>query len=171
MKTLSNSTFQKKQEVQIIKSFNETFSASVTAQFGVVSEGGFSFHFDFANEERTIIGEIYTCSFPLKPGQLRKVKGDILKMLTFEKMKPKKLDELEKYCILTISSQDALGKDSIGEFVKDHQGQSMFPDKSWFRKTLDIFNIQVYYYVLDEDKRKELEEVRKMQQEGMNTKK
>lgn len=165
---LSNSTFQKEQEAQIIRSFKKTFSVSVTAQFGVVSEDGFSFHFDFANEERTTIGEIYTCSFPLKPGQLRKVKGDILKMLTFGKMRQK---ELEKYYILTISSQDALGKDRIGDFVKDHQGQSMFPDKSWFRRTLDIFNIHVYYYVLDEDKRKELEKVRKMQQEGMSRKK
>lgn len=45
----SNSAFQKDQEHHIVKAINAYFKLAVKAKFGKAFEGGYSFHFNFAN--------------------------------------------------------------------------------------------------------------------------
>lgn len=131
--------------------------------------GSVKFQVDFYNEECGIFGEIYASNFPLKSGHSRKIRTDILKMITIEKLK--KVD-VEKYLVLTVHKKDFKN----GELFKDYSliehgdeiGKlNMLGKKTWFNETLRLFNIKVLYYVLSEKDFAILNVARSNQNEGM----
>lgn len=164
---LSDSALQRRLETTILSSFQEQINNAVTTHFGKTTLPSCTFHFDFANEKRTMIGEIYTCRFPLLSGQLRKVKADILKMITYEQLSKTKLD---KYYLLTINHSDLKDKEihiEPGTFLSEHDGFSMFSAKSWFAGTLKQFDIKVLYYLLDNTTFESLQSTIDKQRKGM----
>jgi hypothetical protein len=121
---------------------------------------GCGFQIDFYNLEHKIFGEIYSCKFPLKSGHLRKIKGDLLKLLIIEKTLGY---PIEKYMVLTVEQAENQGE-IVSEIVL-----KKFGDKSWFSETLKLFDFQIYYYVLKDSEAKLLNETRTKQKEGMKT--
>ena len=149
----------------VIKHIEQNFDAS-TENYGsnLVFENedkvNINFQVDFYNKEKTIFGEIYVCKFPLKSGHLRKIKGDILKLLTIEKILG---EPIQKYMVLTIESAltEKQGK------IQTEENLKKFGNDSWFSETIKIFNINILYYTLTPDEANNLNEVRKRQKEGM----
>lgn len=121
-----------------------------------------SFQVDFYNVDHKIYGEIYSCKFPLKSGHLRKIKGDLLKLLTIEQMLG---HTISKYLILTIEQSE-----QNGEFIPESIVHK-FGLTSWFSQAIIQFDFKIYYYVLDEIETKQLNETRHKQKEGMRAKK
>ena len=160
---LSNSKFQLDLENEILDAIS-IHIGTVLINKPVTFEN-VSFHFDFTNSDLSIIGEIYSCSFPLKPGHQRKIKSDILKMISYEKL----VGEKQKYLVLTISRENT-GNIIIPDsrIVSDKNGASIFGEKSWFSKTLKVFDIKVMYYVLSEVEKAQLDDTRSKQKKGIN---
>jgi hypothetical protein len=160
----SNSAEQSKFESGIITKLKEKFEGIEfpTEYFEPKKDRGIKFQVDFYNIEKKIFGEIYVCKFPLKSGHLRKIKGDILKLLTIEKILG---DPIQKYMVLTIESEN--NKNKILE-SKDLE-KNLFGEKSWFSETIALFKINMLYYTLSKEEAENLKEVRKRQKEGMKT--
>lgn len=120
-----------------------------------------SFQFDFFNESRDIFGEIYACKFPLKSGHVRKIKGDVLKLLTIEKLLGKTLN---KFIVLTVESQS----EGLEPGIYTSTEISKF-GKSWFTTSLEQFGVQLLYFVMSTDDSKLLNDARTLQAKGMKS--
>lgn len=170
----SNSEVQKKMEGSIISAFKEQLEKpNIELSINKITKGHYSFHFDFHDIKSGIIGEIYSCAFPLKPGHIRKIKSDILKMITYEKLETK---PLEKYMILSVSSDYLRDKFKI-EVDKQMQGSilrngdlAILGNSSWLIASFETFKIQVLYYVLTPEQESTLTLTRSNQSKGMNSK-
>ena len=134
--------------------------------------GKSSYQLDIFDEEQGIIGEIFT-SLSNKPGQQRKIKSDILKLITIEKAFLNSGEKnLKKILIFTIS-QDELNKHGINQTNKfislEALKNSNYKDKisgTWLYQTIELFNIHIYYYILDDKEEKDLSEVVTNQKQG-----
>jgi hypothetical protein len=131
-----------------------------------------SYLIDIFDEEQNVIGEIYS-SLSNKPGQKRKIKSDILKLITIEKafINSGKTD-FKKILIFTIN-QGELTKNGIthsNKFISlDALKNSSFKDKitgTWLYQTIELFNIHIFYYILDDNEEKDLIETVSNQKMG-----
>ncbi len=117
--------------------------------------GKSSYQLDIFDEEQGVIGEIFT-SLSNKPGQQRKIKTDILKLITIEKAFINSGEKnLKKILIFTIN-HDELNKHGITQTNKfislEALKKSNYKDKisgTWLYQTIELFNIHIYYYILD----------------------
>lgn len=168
-KSLSSSDYQNAIESEILKALSLLPEYSkVSKERGKINPSNSTFQFDFANTDGKIIGEIFACQFPLKAGQARKIKADILKMLTYERLKNTSV--IKKCYVVTLSLEQAKSLEPTvkpGVFLKDAEKSSMFGAKSWFRETLNIFEIRMLYYVLSPEQHADLVKTRTRQKEGM----
>ena len=126
-----------------------------------------AFQVDFFNVEKKIFGEIYACSFPLKSGHIRKIKSDILKLLSIEKLFG---ESIHKYLILTVFDEKEAQRSEI--FYSHEFNNEQFNKlgiKSWFNKAIEIFEIKVFYYNLSFDQYTILTNTRIKQKLGMQT--
>jgi hypothetical protein len=96
----------------------------------------------------------------LKSGHLRKIKGDMLKLLTFEKIHKATIN---KFMVLTIESENDTNEILEGEALD----KKYFGEKSWFYETIRLFEINMLYYTLTKEEAENLDEVRQRQEEGM----
>ena len=134
--------------------------------------GKSSYQLDIFDKEQGVIGEIFT-SLSNKPGQQRKIKSDILKLITIEKAFINSGEKnLKKILIFTIS-QDELNKHGINQTSKfislEALKNSNYKDKisgTWLYQTIELFNIHIYYYILDDNEEKDLSEVVTNQKKG-----
>jgi hypothetical protein len=131
--------------------------------------GNVKFQVDFYNETSKIFGEVYASNFPLKSGHSRKIRTDILKMITIEKLKGV---EVEKYLVLTVCKKDFKNGELFNDYSLIEHGDeigklNMLGKKTWFNETLRLFNIKVLYYVLSDDDNLILNVARSNQNEGM----
>lgn len=169
--SLSNSIVQLGLEVPIIEKIKLFLS---TDEFNTQTIVGStcSFKFDFYNLNESILGEIYSCGFPLKEGHKRKIKSDILKLLTYEKLNPNQ--NFNKYIVLTVSQANVKSKNISalpGDIVPHGSGMiSFIGSKSWLATSIEQFNIQVLYFVLDEEQSHKLNKARNNQKQGVITK-
>jgi hypothetical protein len=120
-----------------------------------------SFLIDFYNIEKRIFGEIYVCKFPLKSGHLRKIKSDILKLLTIEKI----VGDIDKYIVLTIELNVNQGS------IQTEDSLKKFKENSWLSYAIKKFNIHILYYVLQPEEARKLNAIRLKQRNGMTYKK
>ncbi len=162
----SSSEYQSKMEEVILVELENHLKVSLLK--GQKKIEGVNFQIDFMNEESEIYGEIYVCQFPLKSGHLRKIKSDLLKLLTIEKLSlPKKI---EKYIVLTISEKDRSKLDPLTQdLVINHSIEfNLLGKKSWIFNTICIFKFNVLYIVLSDEVSVELARVRENQKDGMS---
>jgi len=108
-----------------------TIQLGMQFESGVLNVNDSGFQVDFFNKEEKIYGEIYAGIDSLKPGQIRKVGMDILKLLTIEKMIG---EQIKKYVA----------------FV-DPTIERKFKSSSWYSKSLDIFEIEIITITLTQD--------------------
>lgn len=164
----ANSSFQQNLEHPIKKAVSDYLQLELNSDpiKGVTSNC--TFKFDFHKLDLDIIGEIYTCSFPLKPGHIRKIKSDILKLLTYESLL--KNTVLKKYIVLTINQADVKNKEqdlTAAKIIAHHPiNFSFFGKKSWLNETINQFNIQILYYVLSPEETVILNQTRSDQKNG-----
>jgi hypothetical protein len=170
--SLSNSILQQSLEDPIIEKIKLFLNTEELSRQTIV-ESTCTFKFDFYNLNESILGEIYSCGFPLKEGHKRKIKSDILKLLTYEKLKPNQ--NFNKYIVLTASQANVKSKDiSVvpGEIIRHGSDMNSFiGSKSWLATSIEQFNIQILYFVLDEEQSNRLNIARNNQKQGMITKK
>lgn len=163
----ADSTFQLELELPIIKAVAEFIEVSELSS-DPIKENNCTFKFDFHNKQFEIIGEIYTCVFPLKPGHIRKIKSDILKLITYEVLQNKNLN---KYVVLTVNQSDLNKKDFISNESKiiphDYDKFSLLGSKSWFNQSIQQFNIQILYFILSNQESDILTNVRTNQKAGI----
>jgi translation initiation factor IF-2 len=168
----SSSAVQKDMEENIITALTKSLSHVEKLHSAAVNseKGNYSFHFDFHELNKNIIGEIYSCAFPLKAGHVRKIKSDILKMITYEKLAKKKM---EKYMVLTVSPDYLREKckievsDKMEGTILENAEVSVLGNASWLIGSIESFNINILYYVLDKDQESKLTITRANQSKGM----
>lgn len=165
----SNSSVQLNLETPIIQAVSEFLDNKKLSNDPIISsDNSCTFKFDFHNQELGIYGEIYTCAFPLKPGHLRKIKSDILKLITYQQISQR--TDLEKYLVLTITEDNLVKKGYVNldfKIIPNKQSEfSLFGNKSWFNLTLKQFDIKILYYVLNDEENSLLKQTRNNQKSG-----
>jgi hypothetical protein len=120
---------------------------------------GTKFQVDFFIPNR-LLGEIYTCKSKLLPGQRKKIYSDILKMLTIEKIWGN--PSVPKVIVLVLSQNEFTKQNIPNEkFIsKDHEEFNILNNlgkNTWIQKTIELFGIQIHYYLLNSERSQMLE--------------
>lgn len=129
--------------------------------------------FDLYLPEQKVIGEVYVTELPLNSGRRRKIMSDLLKMITFERLKQNEgQGEYKKFYFLTITKEQAAelkGVKIVGKTFIEHSRENSFIGKdAWINVTLEEFGIQLYYFIIiDEKFLADLKLTRAKQTEGM----
>ena len=110
------------------------------------SLNGIKYEFDFYNEQRKIIGEVYAGIDNLSPGAKRKVITDCFKLVTAEKKLGVKCDKRIVF---------------IDEKIKKH-----FEGKSWIANAIKQFEIKLFLEKIEEADLIALRTARAGQQNG-----
>ena|GEM_PF-1466935 len=144
----SDSTVQRKIEARQFRHFQETYAASVpdlmqNHPLPLHSDNRIVLVPDFYSESAGIIGEIHSVPGRLKPAQLHKIAGDILKMLLFEHDYKK---EIKKYLI-----------------VCNEHAYDQLTGRSHLAETIRQFEIQVLLFPLSSDEEYRLRDAAKRQ--------
>lgn len=141
MEHISDSLVQRDIEKIIVEklaiSHNCTFSRK---------RDGSKFEFDFFNEEKKIIGEIYAGIDKISPGSKKKVITDCFKLVAAEK---KFGGEWNKYIV----------------FV-DEKIKKSFEGESWIKESIKLFGIELETEPLSNEDENKLREAKKRQQQG-----
>lgn len=166
MPSKSVSTFQSVKEKEIREFLEREWNIPLMSGGKVLS--GVRFQFDVMNEQQGWYGEIYVCQFPLKSGQIRKIKSDILKLITLEKILG--IAKINKRIILTISENHrAMMKQGLNKILIEHDvSNNLIGLNSWLNKAINIFDIKLFYYVMNDQQYSELSMVRAIQKEGIS---
>lgn len=165
MTSKSNSIYQKEKE-GIIRELLEV-ELKMKLISGVKNLSGVHFQLDIMNDDRNLYGEIYVCQFPLKSGQIRKIKSDLLKLITLEKILIK--PGIQKIMVLTIGEKDRYKiTNSSKTVLKHNQDINLMGLNSWLNRTIEVFGIEFYYVVLNDQQYYELSMVRNLQKEGIS---
>lgn len=166
MTSKSNSLFQREKEAIIREQLEVEWKMNLIS--GEKNLSGVRFQLDLMNDDKGLYGEIYVCQFPLKSGQIRKLKSDLLKLITLEKILNK--PEIEKIMILTIGEEDRFKlTHTINKTIIEHNHDNNFIGlNSWLNKTIEVFGIKLYYFVLNDQQYYELSKVRNLQKEGIS---
>lgn len=165
MTSKSNSIYQKEKEGIIRELLEVELKMKLTS--GVKNLSGVHFQLDIMNDDRNLYGEIYVCQFPLKSGQIRKIKSDLLKLITLEKILIK--PGIQKIMVLTIGEKDRYKiTNSSKTVLKHNQDINLMGLNSWLNRTIEVFGIEFYYVVLNDQQYYELSMVRNLQKEGIS---
>ena len=125
------------------------------------------FQIDLYSPENNMIGEIYACNNTLLSGQKRKVSQDFLKLITINKLLER---DHKLYYFLAMPSVGLKNPKSFeGRLMKSKDAKEIAPlgKDSWILKTAELFQIEIWYYFLDESYSLKLIEKRTNQKEGM----
>ena len=119
---------------------------------GSPEANGTKFQVDFFIPNK-LLGEVYTCKSKLLPGQRKKIYSDILKMLTIEKIWG---TPVQKVIVMVISRNEftdqnipiekLISKDQVEFKTLNNLGVN-----SWIQRTIELFGIQIHYYLLDSE--------------------
>ncbi len=138
---LSDSLVQREIEKKVVSKLEIIYSC----KFSKTRENS-KFEFDFLNEEKKIIGEIYAGIDKLSPAQKKKVITDCFKLIAAEK----KFDEKwNKYIVF------------IDEKIK-----AAFEGNSWISEAIEEFGIELKIIDLSPEDESKLREAKKKQQLG-----
>jgi len=107
---------------------------------------GVKYEFDFYNEQKKIIGEVYAGIDNLSPGSKRKVITDCFKLIAAEKNLGMKCDKRIVFI--------------------DKEIKKCFEGNSWFANAIRLFDINLIFEEVNSDDLIQLRESRKGQQTG-----
>lgn len=138
---LSDSTLQNEIEKNILDFIKDEFNCEFSKRID-----NLNYQPDFFNEERKIIGEIYT-SADLKGSRKHKITADCFKMIAIEKELG---GNYKKYVI-------------VDENVK----RSLESEKGWRKNAMELFGIELRIFNITEEDKQKLKEARQKQQQGM----
>jgi hypothetical protein len=118
---------------------------------------GLKFQVDFFIQHK-LLGEVYTCKSKLLPGQRKKIHSDILKMLTIERIWDKEgKQSVKKIIVMVLSEKEFKNKNIPSEaFISETNQLEHFKiinnlgNSTWIQKTIEIFNIEIVYFLVQE---------------------
>ncbi len=176
----SDSKTQSKKEVEIIDNvinkllpqLNIKVTPSQKDSFLISQNDKVKMQFDLYLPEEKVIGEVYVTELPLNSGRRRKIMSDLLKIITFERLKQNEgQGEYKKFYFLTITEEqerELTRPEKINNFIKHSRENSFIGKDAWINVTLKEFGIQLYYFVIMDKKfLADLKLTRAKQTEGM----
>ncbi len=146
VKNKSTAEVQNKIQKKIIDKLNYSNKWNLSSDKITINNTDLKIQIDGIDKEKRVICEVYAHYGDLKPGHLRKINNDILKMLLFEKLNSGKW---EKYICV---------HESVEKRLKG---------KSWLSEVIKVFGFKIHPFQLTEKDRLLLLNAQKDQADGI----